>query len=264
LIGTYISSRAVGPNESEKREPRSVLPRELFDDSELLPPEFVQDNPPRRIVDYRQPVARKKLVRYLADEFQRSEVKLAYTDNWSHNASWQNFPPTWKDTATYMQELTDELHARDIAHICNVAISVGAAAIPQADIDLLAASTDGVTFEMAVHRNCVAEEGGIGRILDTYTRLAKGNCRAVLIPDPGENETDAKFLAGIAMLGGAQHFVAWPFWKPIPEWYWWPAKFGKAVGETQITGSVASRKFDNGTIAVDLAKRTVDGKQSLP
>jgi hypothetical protein len=255
IVGTYISSRAIGsPERMEKmalRDPPSVLPSNLFKESELLSADFAQDDDKIRIVDYRQPVARAKLVRYISDFAKRHKAKVLYTDNWSHDASWPGFIP-WSATLQYMQELTAELHRHRIVHICNVAVAVGGTPLQG-----LSESCDGASLEMPA-LEAVAKAYGPKPILEAYAQLAKANCRAILIPNPGDDGDEARFLAGVSALGNFQHYVGWPAWKELPEWYWWPASLGNPTDKLRIEGTIATRKFQRGTIVADFAKRTVE------
>ena len=142
-VGLEMSSRVVRPANQQPWSPANCLPLELFAVSELLPPQFVQDN--LRIVDYRQQSVRGKLVAGIVNEAKLNQTQWLFADNWSHPGTWSGFI-AWPDTINYMRELHNALAAQGIGLICNVAIELSSA--PPADLAALGAACDGVTLEI--------------------------------------------------------------------------------------------------------------------
>ncbi len=252
LIGCYLSSRAVGSR--GRSQPSWTLPAELFNETELLSKEFIQDDPPLRIVDYRQPNARHKLIQYIADQLESYDCNLAFLDNVSHNSSWEGFID-WRDTAVYLRELTSELHRRNIAVIYNVAIRFDVA--PLADVNLLGKIADGVSLEM--HDDSTAEK--VDANLKAHSALAKNGCKAILVP--AQDQSDAEQLAQFAMIVGDCYVIS-PFFLPTPAWASWPADFGIARGQVQINDQSVSRKFQKGTVSVGVSVAEKSAGGDLP
>ena len=85
-LGVYCSSRALTPANAQQFDPPNCLTPDQFAESELLPPPFLNEG--LRIVDYRQPAARAKLVAGLVQTAKSKQVKWLYADNWSHPSGW--------------------------------------------------------------------------------------------------------------------------------------------------------------------------------
>src|SRR6185436_2642633 len=94
-LGVYCSSRALTPANAQQFDPPNCLDSNQFAESELLPPAFLNDG--LRIVDYRQPAARAKLVAGLVQTAKSKQVKWLFTDNWSHSSTWEGYI-SWTDT----------------------------------------------------------------------------------------------------------------------------------------------------------------------
>ncbi len=264
LVGVYFSSRDAESVElREKEYPlyQRACHLELFDESELLPVQFC-DPGPRRIVDYRQPFARAKLIRFTVDHCLKHKAQICYSDNWSHNASWQGYIE-FQDTISYMRELRKALNAQGILLVVNLAMFQS---LNGADAGALGIACDGVSFEDPVPRNWCNDAEGVQRIVRLKQLITAGKCKVIDLPenqiDPATNELDkprqqaeCTFNAGEAMLLG-NVYVAYLFYWELPEWADWPTKYGKPRGDIKwLDGMRATRQFANGLLTVDFGKR---------
>ncbi len=255
-IGTYLSSRMVREQEHIRFYPIECLNPRYFSQSEFMPADFKPQGEPGEFVDYRQPVAKSKLITLLTNEAVRRKKPILYTDNWVHSISLPNFIP-WKTTVEFMADLRNSLKAYDIKLYANIALPIGA--VPDADIVSLASSTDGISLEMAIWPTISSDPALLTRALAQYKILKDKKVATVMLPLG--NEDEAKFQAAFAMI--IDHpLVNSPFWKANPEWHLWPDKFGhprpSALGGDIVQiGTKLSRKFERGTIALDGTSRTV-------
>ncbi len=142
-VGVYCSSRVVQPANQQQYSPPNCLPSELFAESELLPLQFLDAG--RRIVDYRQPAVRAKLITAIVNDAKLNQTQWLFADNWSHPGMLAGYI-AWPDTINYMRELRSALAAQGTGLICNVAIEPSS--VPPADLAALGAACDGVSLEI--------------------------------------------------------------------------------------------------------------------
>jgi hypothetical protein len=253
-LGVYCSSRALTPANAQQFDPPNCLTSDQFAESELLPPPFFNDG--LRIVDYRQPAARAKLVAGLVQTAKSKKVKWLFTDNWSHPSTWGGYI-SWADTMTYMKQLHTALAAQNIGLICNVAIDVSA--VSTADLKSLGANCEGVSLEMSATDAALADAAGIVHLVAGYQALQATGCRVVLIPNFQQPQTaiaESQFLAGLAIILD-NTWVAYPIWMAPQNWFEWPGQFGAPSGSIRQEGTTLSRDCNNGTIKVDVSTREV-------
>jgi len=253
-LGVYCSSRAVAPASSQQFDPPSCLTSDQFAESELLPPTFLNEG--LRIVDYRQPAARAKLVAGLVQTAKSKQVKWLYADNWSHPGMWSGYI-SWADTMIYMKQLHTALAAQNIGLICNVAIDVSA--VSTADLKSLGANCEGVSLEMAATPAATADATAITRLVAGYQALQSAGCRAILIPNYNQPQTaiaEARFMAALAVILD-NTWVAYPFWMPPQDWFNWPGQFGAPSGSIRQGGTTLWRDCKNGTIKIDVVSRQI-------
>jgi hypothetical protein len=253
-LGVYCSSRAVAAASSQQFDPPNCLTSDQFAESELLPPTFLNEG--LRIVDYRQPAARAKLVAGLVQTAKSKQVKWLYADNWSHPGMWSGYI-SWADTMIYMKQLHTALAAQNIGLICNVAIDVSA--VSTADLKSLGANCEGVSLEMAATPAATANAASLTRLVAGYQALQATGCRVVLIPNYNQPQTaiaEAQFLAGLAIILD-NTWVAYPFWMAPQNWFEWPGQLGAPSGSIRQEGTTLSRDCNNGTIKLDVATREV-------
>jgi hypothetical protein len=259
-LGVYCSSRALTPANAQQFDPPNCLTPDQFAESELLPPTFLNDG--LRIVDYRQPAARAKLVAGLVQTAKSKQVKWLYADNWSHPSTWDGYI-SWADTITYMKQLHAALAAQNIGLICNVAIDVSA--VSTADLKALGANCEGVSLEMSATPAATADAASTARLVASYQALQSTGCRVIFIPNFQQPQTaiaEAQFLAGLAIILD-NTWVAYPFWKDPQNWFEWPGQLGAPTGGIRQEGTTLWRDFNNGTIKLDASTRaaTITWKQ---
>jgi hypothetical protein len=255
-VGVYCSSRAIQPSSQQQCTPPNCLSSDLFAESELLPPQFLDAG--RRIVDYRQPAVRSKLIAAIVNDAKLYQTQWLFADNWSHPGLWTGYI-AWPDTINYMRELHNGLAANGIGLICNVAIEPATA--PPADLAALGAACDGVSLEMyalpAISRN----PKGLASLVRGYQSLQASGCRVILIPDFSRGLdsglAEARFIAGLAMILDGP-CAGCPFYVPQQDWFRWPTQLGRPTGTIQQNGTRLARSFENGTVEVNGATRVTN------
>jgi hypothetical protein len=253
-LGIYCSSRAITPANAQLFEPPNCLASEQFTESELLPPPFLNDG--LRIVDYRQPAARARLVAGLVQTAKSKRVRWLFADNWSHPSTWAGYIG-WADTIIYMKQLRSALAAQNIGLICNVAIDVSA--VSTADLKALATSCDAVSLEMGATPAATANATSLAKLVTGYQALQSTGCRVIIIPNFNQPQTavdEARFLAALAIVLD-NTWVAYPFWMDPQNWFEWPGQFGAPSGGIRQEGTTLSRDCNNGTIKLDVTTREV-------
>jgi hypothetical protein len=255
-VGVYCSSRAVLPTSQQQYTPPNCLPSDLFAESELLPPQFVDAG--RRIVDYRQPSVRSKLVAAIVNDAKLYQSQWLFADNWSHPGMWAGYIP-WPDTINYMRELRSGLAAQGIGLICNVAIEPATA--PPADLAALGASCDGVSLEMYALPVISRFPKGMTSLVKGYQALQASGCRVILIPDFSRGIdsglSESRFAAGLAMILDGP-CAGCPFFVPPQDWFLWPTQLGRPTGPIQQSGTRLTRSFQYGSIEVNGATRATN------
>ena len=253
-LGVYCSSRALTPANAQQFDPPNCLTPDQFAESELLPPPFFNDG--LRIVDYRQPAARAKLVAGLVQTAKSKQVKWLYADNWSHPSTWGGYID-WADTMTYMKQLHTALAAQNIGLICNVAVDLSV--VSAADLKSLGANCEGVSLEMSATDAALTDPASIARLVAGYQILQASGCRVIFIPNFQQPQTaiaEAQFLAGLAIILD-NTWVAYPFWMPPQEWFTWPGQLGAPSGSIRQGGTTLWRDFKNGTLEIDASTHQV-------
>jgi hypothetical protein len=254
LVGVYCSSCAVQPANQQQSSPPNCLPLELFADSELLPPQFL--NAGRRIVDYRQPSARSKLVAGIVNDAQLNQTQWLFADNWSHPSMFAGFI-AWPDTINYMRELHSALATQGIGLICNVAIEPSS--VPPADLAALGAACDGVSLEIYAPPAVTRDSKALARLVQGYQTLQAAGCRVILIPNFSRVDTglaESRFAAGLAMILNGP-WDSCPFFLPQQDWFRWPAQLGPPTSAIQQNGTRLWRYFLYGTIQINGLTRTI-------
>lgn len=250
--GQYISCYFARAAKDDTSYPRRCLPL-VFAEREYRG-DTPAGEPPGRTVDYSQPAARAELIRLLVAEAVAGGRPILFTDNWAHDSAFGGQFIPWAVTADYMRDLTAALNAKGIRSYVNVAVSIGA--VPDTDVELLAKACDGVTLEMPLLPAVAQDPAMLAHAVAQYRILTSRGVDVILIPMPGGDEAEARFLAGLAMLCDVK--VARPFWQAPQPWEAWPAKYGEPKGDVQQKGTTLSRRFAKGTLTIDCAKRVVN------
>lgn len=248
-VGAYLSSALVRDLKDMRSYPAECLSPKLFTDSDYAAQKLQPTDEPGRRLDIANPVTRAKLVKATVDEAVARGRGILFSDNWAHPAHWVGYVP-WATSIAYMRDLRTELNARGVKLFVNVALAPGL--VSGEDVWQLSQSADGVALEMALLPEVAKDPDKLAAAVTQYKMLA--GLTVVLIPIGGDDE--AKFLAGFAMMFDGP-LVAYPFWKPAPEWQGWRDKLGEPLGDAEQVGTVLGRRFQRGKVIVDCAGRTV-------
>jgi hypothetical protein len=256
-VGSYLSSRMVRPRTQLRHYPAECIDPRYFGPDELMAASFKPRDEPGEFVDYRQPVARAKLVRLITNEAVRRRRPILFTDNWVHPVHWPGFPGEWATTIEYMTSLRSSLNAQRVRLFVNVALAPGE--VPDADVKNLAHAADGISLEMGLLPQVAKDPDKLAKAVTQYKSLLSRGAVVVLVP-PGDDDAECRFLAGLAMVLDGP-LVAFPFYRANPEWQFWPDEFGRPLtgklGAIQQEATVLSRRFERAYVTVDCAARTV-------
>jgi hypothetical protein len=164
-----------------------------------------------------------------------------------------------------LQAVKSEINKDSTLLIANVAVASWA--MSNDDIDLLASSVDGVSFEMPFHSSARRSKKTIVRQLEVYRRLLDEDKLIVLIAVPdqklklkAERDNESRIVAALAMMArrpGDRIYVAWPFYRMPEDWTDWPAVLGAPRGDFSINGLVIQRTFAHATLILDLAENRI-------
>ena len=254
-VGVYCSSRVVQPANQQQYSPPNCLPSELFAESELLPLQFLDAG--RRIVDYRQPAVRAKLITAIVNDAKLNQTQWLFADNWSHPGMLAGYI-AWPDTINYMRELRSALAAQGAGLICNVAIEPSS--VPPADLAALGAACDGVSLEIYAPPAVTRDSKALARLVAGYQTLQAAGCRVIFVPDFSRVDkgiAESRFAAALAMILEGPWDSA-PFWLPQQDWFRWPAQLGPPTSTIQQSGTRVWRYFLYGTVQINGTTRTVN------
>ena len=253
LVGTYISSQDVKDSSEWKHYPAETLEAKLF--IAWLRPDPVDEwgayHVALRIVE-----ARQALAKYLVQAGKDRRRPILYLDNMRHPYMLPEWGFTWGQVCGLLHDVNVGLDRKSHV-IANVAGHVGL--MSNEDLDMLAKSCDGASFEMAWDSYLAADRDRSDRAFEAYRRLLGRDFCVIFIPVGGELEREAQFLAGLAMIlrqPGDRIFVAWPLWKPIPEWEAWSRTLKEPRGIVISEYPRMLRQHGEGDVVVDLQART--------
>ncbi len=253
-VGTYISG---GQVYSDIRQ----FPAEVID-AKQIPVHWLRTSTNR--VDLANAEAAEGFARLIVDECQKRAVRLVFLDNIVHPSSLPDWFP-WETTCRFLSRVRRGLGEDEKLLIANVAVAPWA--MSDEDVRLLGESVDGMAFEMPFHKYARGNRERTKRQIDVYRLWLSQKKIVVLIPvddslkTPAEIEREVRLLAGFAALirnRGDSLFVAWPFWKPAPDWADLPKQLGEPTGAWEFeSDGVLRRKFQEGSIRVDVLQKEV-------
>lgn len=253
-VGTYISGGRVEP--VIKQYP----PEAIREDG--IPENWRRPSTDR--VDLANPEAADRFAQLIIDACQGRKGQIVFLDNVVHPSELPGWFP-WNATCRFLRLVQRGVHGADKLLIANIAGKPWG--MSDEDARLLGDAVDGMSFEMPFHQYARGNrERTEGEIRALRTWLSQGKV-VVLIPVVGstateeEGDREARLIAAFAMLirnRGDRLFVAWPFWKPVADWADWPKRLGEPAGEWEFEADgVLSRRFQGGTLRVDVLKREV-------
>ena len=195
------------------------------------------------------------------NEFRAAPLPTVFLDNIVHPGSMSTWNP-WADQCRFLQRVRTGLNDNGALMIANVAMP--AWALSDADVALTTESVDGIALEQPVHPQVRENEGKLRRQIEIYRSWLDAGKIVVLIPRASDEMIDEEsaFIAAFAMAirePGDSLFVAWPFWKAVPDWQDWPEEFGPAVDDLTIdnVSMVMERRFQHGTLRLSVKSGTV-------
>jgi hypothetical protein len=234
------------------------VPAEKFSESELLPHQYDHHVAGLRIVDFRQPPVRAKLVALMVDDALRMGATALMTDEWAPSAAYDG--SSWIDTViAYETQLTAALHEHGILHFPNMHFRIGgkndfdgtnAPRLTKAQLRSIAENCDCLLLERPCDPGANPKD-----VVSDYQTIAATGTPCVLIG------TDDEFLAALAMLTatdqGPLNYVAGAVWQPEPSWMWLPARLGAPLaGVKWLDQNTAIRLFERGKVVVRFDERT--------
>jgi len=212
-------------------------------------------------VNLDEPVARLPFGRLLVEEISSRPGDYVFLDNIAHNSAAGPHWFAWLNSCDLMRRVREGCPRCRKLLIVNIAVDPGALNI--VELEQLAMSVDGVAFEMPFVRARRERFGNQYDLIENYRYLLDAGKLIVLIPVDAALETEAqrdaerRFIAAFAMMirkPGDRLFVAWPFWKPAPDWATWPQDFGAAFSPATVNPEqqFIERRFRNGRLQLDL------------
>jgi len=253
-VGTYISGGQV--NSDIRHYPPEVI------DAKQIPVHWLRPNTNR--VDLANAEAAEGFAGLIVAECRKREGRFVFLDNIVHPSSLPGWFP-WEATCRFLSRVKGPLNENGKLLIANVAVASWA--MSDEDVRLLGESVDGMAFEMPFLKHARGNRERTKRQIDVYRLWLSQKKIVVLIPvdesleTPAEIEQEIKMLAGFAALlrnRGDSLFVAWPFWKPTPDWADLPQRLGEPAGTWEFeSDGVLSRKFQGGAIRVDVLQKEV-------
>jgi len=253
-VGTYISGGQVKP---------VIL---------HYPPEVIHTDqvpviwlrPGTNRVDLANAEAAEGFAGLIVAECRKREGRIVFLDNIVHPSSLPGWFP-WEATCRFLSRVRRDLHENEKLLIANIAVASWA--MSDEDVRLLGESVDGMAFEMPFLKHARGNRERTKRQIDVYRLWLSQKKIVVLIPvdesleSPAEKEREVRLLAGFAALvrnRGDGLFIAWPFYLPEPDWAFWPQRLGEPAAEWEFeTDGVLSRKFQGGTLRIDVLQKEV-------
>jgi hypothetical protein len=253
-VGTYISGGQVKP------VIQSYPPEVIH--ANQVPVNWLRPNTNR--VDLANAEAAEGFAGLIVAECRKREGRFVFLDNIVHPSALPGWFP-WETTCRFLSRVRRDLHENEKLLIANIAVAPWA--MSDEDVRLLAESVDGMAFEMPFHKYARDNRERTKRQIDVYRLWLSQKKIVVLIPvddsleTPAEIEREVRMLAGFAALvrnRGDSLFVAWPFWKPTPDWADWPKRLGESAGEWEFeSDGVLSRRFQGSVLRVDVRQKEV-------
>lgn len=214
----------------------------------------------RNYADIRKPDVLLAFAGAIAAELTARPGPMVLVDNIVHPSADATWPFSWTLTC----DLLGKLRKPDRKIIANVA---GASwSFTDSDCALLAASVDGMAFEMPFHRTARDSAAKAQRQIEVYRRWLDAGKTVVLIPvdssltTEADKEAEARYVAAFAMIvrkPTQPMHVATPYFKAAPDWAPWPKDWGIKHGEYTMDGTAIVQAFDAGTLRI-IPPRTVE------
>lgn len=263
-FGTYLSG-----TECRKLAQMAKFPPESIPYESVSPPHFLTpyDEAGRRAsVNMVLPAARKQMADLIIAEALGRGVRAVFLDNMSHPSTGGTLA-TWAAVCDYLRTIRTALNANGMRLMVNLAVQPYYLA--GNDAALAATAVDGFNFEQPFHwlycrpfpDRVVTEINVYRGWLDAGMHLSIMAAHSEIVYDQSRRFQEARVLAGMCMMvrrPGDSIGVPRSYFETPPDWVNWPAQFGAALGDYQISmpGPVLTREFQNATITVDLAKST--------
>ena len=152
-------------------------------------------------------------------------------------------------------------------HAAGLRLIANAAAHPAQTWDKLLPVVDGLTWEMPLHPNTLADTKRVTAELRAYRRALDAGKFIGLIPllgAAGGTERNEHLCAVAAMLvrePGEPLAVSPRGSVPAKrDWFDWPARLGKPKAPHQRAGDVLRREFERGTVTLDVGRREAQAR----
>jgi hypothetical protein len=262
LIGHYWSA-ATTATDHRRWTPERCVPFRLLGEGALLADSWKGDAA-RRFIDLRQPEVRKKMVAHIVATTTASGLRAVSLDNVTQG---------YKTVQAVPVEQWDKAHRALVGELfaaCRAAglrLIVNAAAQPAQTWDKLLPIVDGLTWEMPLHPNTLADARRVEAELRAYRGALDAGKFIGLIPlvkAAGETERNETMCAAAAMLvrePGEPLAVSPRGFVPVKrDWFDWPARLGKPKAAYQRTGEIFRRDFERGTVTLDVGGRRAEAR----
>jgi hypothetical protein len=260
LIGHYWSAVTTA-TDHRGWTPERCVPFRLLGEGALLADSWSGD-PARRFIDLRQPDTREKMVAHIVATTTASGLRAVSLDNVTQG---------YKTVQAVPVEPWDKAHRALVGELfaaCRAAglrLIVNAAAHPAQTWDKLLPIVDGLTWEMPLHPNTLADTERVRAELRAYRRALDAGKFVGLIPltgSAGETERNETLCAAAAMLvrePGEPLAVSPRSFVPVKrDWFDWPVRLGKPTTTCQRTGAIFQREFERGTVIMDVERRQAE------
>ncbi len=257
LVGTYISGGRV--ESAFKRYPPEAI------HARHMPVNWLRPNTNR--VDLSNPQAGEAFADLIVAACEPRQRPIVFLDNIIHPSAMRGWY-LWEDTCRFLGRVKRGVNRNGSLLVPNIAVASWG--MSDKDVELLSATVDGMTFEMPYHRLARGNRERTARQIAIYRTWLSGGKIVVFIAVDStlktlpEKDREVRLVAAFAMLvrnPGDPLFIAWPFYRPQPDWARWPEQLGKPIGEWRFEADhQLSRRFEKGTLWMDVLSRTVQIK----
>jgi hypothetical protein len=262
LIGHYWSA-VTTTTDRRGWTPERCVPFPLLGESALLADSWSGD-PTRRFIDLRQADVRGKMVSHIVATTTASGLNVVSLDNVTQGYKTAKAVPVEQWDQAH-RALLGELFAA--CHAAGLRLIANAAAHPAQTWDKLLPVVDGLTWEMPLHPNTLADTKRVTAELRAYRRALDAGKFIGLIPllgAAGGTERNEHLCAVAAMLvrePGEPLAVSPRGSVPAKrDWFDWPARLGKPKAPHQRAGDVLRREFERGTVTLDVGRREAQAR----
>lgn len=255
VIGRYLSGARI--QSSFKQYPPEAVNAQNF------PSNLLRKGTDR--VNLEDPKAEQQFLNLVLDSYRSYPRRVLFLDNIVHPSALPGWIP-WHTTCRFLAQIKAALHQDKALLIANIAVAPWA--MTDADISLLNDSVDGMAFELPFHQLARKSPQHTARQIEVYRYWLDKRKIVVLIAVPDksittewERELEVRFIASFAMMirkSGDKLYVAWPFYKPLPDWNDWPAVLGTPLSDCHIDDHmVLKRLFQRAQFEIDTRVKSV-------